>query len=80
MAKQYCFLKLIPPRPTFARDMTHEERLLTEEHGRYLQETSRLAEFFSSAQQWRMMALLVSPYSKWMMRLRLDGWAKAILQ
>jgi len=38
MAKQHYFLKLIPPRPTFARDMTHEERLLMDEHGRYLQE------------------------------------------
>ena len=25
VAKQRYFLKLLPPRPTFARDMTHEE-------------------------------------------------------
>ncbi|SRR5713226_9285844 len=38
MAKQQYFLKLIPPRPTFAQDITAEERRLMEEHGRYFQE------------------------------------------
>jgi len=38
MTKEHYFFKLIPPRPTFPHDMTDEERLLMEEHGRYFQE------------------------------------------
>jgi uncharacterized protein len=38
MAKEHYFFKLIPPRPTFPQDMTDQERLLMEEHGRYFQE------------------------------------------
>jgi uncharacterized protein len=35
MSKQNYFFKLIPPRPTFAQDMTEKERQLMNEHGRY---------------------------------------------
>ena len=38
MAKEHYFFQLIPPHPTFPHDMTDEERLLMEEHGRYFQE------------------------------------------
>jgi uncharacterized protein YciI len=38
MAKMYYFFKLIPPRPTFMKDMSDEERRLMDEHGRYFQE------------------------------------------
>ena len=38
MTKEHYFFKLIPPLPTFPHDMTDEERLLMEEHGRYFQE------------------------------------------
>ena len=38
MAKQHYFFKLIPPRPTFAQDMTDDERRLMDEHGQYFQE------------------------------------------
>jgi uncharacterized protein YciI len=32
MSKQFFALKLIPPRPTFAQDMTDEERSIMQEH------------------------------------------------
>jgi uncharacterized protein len=32
MSKQFFALKLIPPRPTFAQDMTNEERSIMQEH------------------------------------------------
>ncbi len=35
MDKQHFYFKLIAPRPTFAQDMTGEERALMEEHGAY---------------------------------------------
>lgn len=35
MDKQNYFFKLVPPRATFAQDMTDEERLLMNEHVRY---------------------------------------------
>ena len=38
MAKQHFYFKLIPPRASFAQDMTAEERRLMEEHARYLHE------------------------------------------
>ncbi|HVE85651.1 MAG TPA: YciI family protein [Myxococcales bacterium] len=38
MPKQHFFLKLIPPRPTFAQDMSEEEKRLMAEHVRYLDE------------------------------------------
>jgi uncharacterized protein len=38
MAKQHYFFKLIPPRPTFPRDITAEEIRLMEEHSRYFDE------------------------------------------
>jgi len=38
MNKQHYFVKLIPPRPTFAQDMTDEEKLLMQEHVRYTHE------------------------------------------
>ncbi len=38
MNKQYFYLKLIPPRPTFAQDITDEERALMEEHGAYCEQ------------------------------------------
>ena len=38
MTKQHYFLKLIPPRPTFAQDMSDGEKVLMNEHGRYFQE------------------------------------------
>lgn len=38
MAKQHYFFKLIPPRSTFAADMTAEERGLMEEHARFMRE------------------------------------------
>jgi uncharacterized protein YciI len=31
----YFFMKLIPPRPTFAQDMTADERKIMDEHGAY---------------------------------------------
>jgi hypothetical protein len=33
--KKYFVLKLIPPRPTFAQDMTEEEKKIMKEHGAY---------------------------------------------
>jgi uncharacterized protein YciI len=36
--KKHYFLKLIPPRPTFVLDMSDDEKLLMNEHGRYLHE------------------------------------------
>jgi uncharacterized protein YciI len=38
MSKQHFYFKLIPPRPTFAADMTAEERALMMEHVRYTRE------------------------------------------
>lgn len=38
MNKKHYFVKLIPPRPTFAQDMTPEERVLMQEHIRYTKE------------------------------------------
>lgn len=35
MAKKYHALKLIPPRPTFAQDMTQEERNIMQQHVAY---------------------------------------------
>ena len=32
MAKKFFALKLVPPRPTFAQDMTDEERSIMQEH------------------------------------------------
>lgn len=32
MSKQFFALKLVPPRPTFAQDMTEEERSIMQEH------------------------------------------------
>lgn len=39
MVKQHYFFKLIPPRPTFPQDITDEERLLMNDHSRYMKET-----------------------------------------
>jgi len=33
--KQHFLIKLLPPRPSFALDMTGEEKLLMQEHGKY---------------------------------------------
>jgi hypothetical protein len=38
MTKQHYYLELIPPRPTFAQDMTDDERQLMQEHARYMRE------------------------------------------
>jgi uncharacterized protein len=38
MTKQFFALKLIPPRPTFAQDMTDEERSIMQEHVGYWME------------------------------------------
>ena len=35
MAKQYFYVRLIPPRPTFASDMSVEERALMQQHVGY---------------------------------------------
>jgi uncharacterized protein len=35
MAKQYFYVRLIPPRPTFAGDLSAEERALMQQHGSY---------------------------------------------
>lgn len=35
MAKQYFYIRLIPPRPTFASDMNAEERALMQQHVAY---------------------------------------------
>ncbi len=35
MAKQYFYVRLIPPRPTFASDLSAEERALMQQHGAY---------------------------------------------
>jgi uncharacterized protein len=32
MAKQYFYIRLIPPRPTFASDMSADERTLMQQH------------------------------------------------
>ena len=39
MNKQYFFVKLIPPRPTFPMDITAEEKLLMHEHVHYTRES-----------------------------------------
>jgi uncharacterized protein len=38
MSGQHFFMKLTPPRPTFAQDMTAEERTLMQEHVNYVGE------------------------------------------
>jgi uncharacterized protein len=38
MSKKFFALKLIPPRPTFAQDMTNEERSIMQEHVGYWME------------------------------------------
>jgi len=38
MNKQHYYFKLIPPRPTFAQDLTDRERALMEKHGAYCQQ------------------------------------------
>ncbi len=35
MAKQYFYIRLIPPRPTFASDMNAEERTIMQQHVEY---------------------------------------------
>jgi uncharacterized protein YciI len=37
MNKQHYFFKLIPPRPTFPRDITDSERVLMNQHSDYFQ-------------------------------------------
>ncbi len=37
MDKRHFYFKLIPPRPTFANDITDEERALMAKHGAYCQ-------------------------------------------
>jgi uncharacterized protein YciI len=32
MAKQYFYVRLIPPRPTFAKDMNADERAMMQQH------------------------------------------------
>jgi uncharacterized protein len=39
MSKQYFFVKLIPPRPTFPMDITPGEKLFMREHARYTRES-----------------------------------------
>ena len=41
MDKQHYFFKLIPPRASFAADLSDRERQLMDEHGRYFQEQFR---------------------------------------
>jgi uncharacterized protein len=36
--KQHFYFKLIPPRPSFAQDITEKERALMDEHGAYFQQ------------------------------------------
>jgi uncharacterized protein YciI len=36
MGKQQFFLRIIPPRPTFAQDLTEEERALMMQHAAYV--------------------------------------------
>lgn len=36
--KQFYFLKLTPPRPTFVQDMSDEERAVMAAHGAYLKD------------------------------------------
>ena len=38
MDKQHYFFKLIPPRPTFPRDITDEEKVLMNKHSVYFQQ------------------------------------------
>jgi uncharacterized protein YciI len=38
MSKQHYLFRLIPPRPTFAQDMTAQEGVLMQAHARYLHE------------------------------------------
>jgi uncharacterized protein YciI len=38
MSKQHYFFKLIPPRTTFPRDITDEEKVLMGEHSDYFQQ------------------------------------------
>jgi hypothetical protein len=38
MSKQHFFCRLIPPRPTFPRDITPDEKHLMQEHARYTHE------------------------------------------
>ena len=38
MSKQHFFMKLIPLRPTFAQDMTAEERAVMQQHVQYVGE------------------------------------------
>jgi len=38
MSGQYFFMKLIPPRPTFAQDITAEERAVMQQHVSYVGE------------------------------------------
>jgi uncharacterized protein YciI len=38
MSGQHFFMKLIPPRPTFAQDMTTEERAVMQQHAKYVGE------------------------------------------
>jgi uncharacterized protein YciI len=35
MAKQHFYVRLIPPRPTFASDMNADERVVMQQHGVY---------------------------------------------
>ena len=36
MSKQHFFMRIIPPRPTFAQDITEEERALMMQHAAYV--------------------------------------------
>lgn len=38
MSKQHFFMKLIPPRPTFAQDMTADERAVMQQNVQYVGE------------------------------------------
>ena len=38
MSKQHFYAKLIAPRPTFASDITEQERVLMAQHGAYCQQ------------------------------------------
>jgi uncharacterized protein len=39
MSKQHFFVRLIPPRATFPMDITPNEKLLMQEHARYMRQS-----------------------------------------
>lgn len=64
MDKRHFYFKLIPPRPTFANDITDEERALMAKHGAYCQTQFEAGPCCSTAQSRQLKGPLAWEFSR----------------